>query len=157
MASFIVGISLMTMPSVSYAEGGGGAKIPKPKTTFDKEDVSIITGTQFAEEGDPVYLNLPPLVIPIINDSGAQQLVSMLIDLQVRNVESAELLKSKDPILKDALVTAMYKGLSDGTMRNAAALDIPAIKNQIKITVNEIFDGDHVLHVLIQAVSQRKL
>lgn len=140
---------------LALAEEG---EAPNKKAALQsKEDVSTITGGAYAGGKDPVYINLPPLMIPIINDYGAQQIVAMLIDLHIDTLENAEIIRSKDPVLKDALVVAMYEGLSNGTMRNANALDIIEIKNQIKKTVNEMFEGEPVLAVLIQAVAQRKL
>lgn len=153
---FLVAVFLIALPSFAYASSGGG-DAPKPKAAQSKDDVSTIKGGAYAGGEDPIYLNLPPLMIPIINDYGAQQIVAILIDLHIDTLENAEMLRAKDPVLKDALIVAMYEGLSDGTMRNANSLDIPLIKNQIKVTVNEMFEGNPVVSVLIQGVSQRKL
>jgi len=156
---FIIVFCFLILPSLSFAEGHGGGEAKsesKSKAKFDKEDLSTISGDKFNDNNDPVYLNLPPLIMPIINDDGAQQIVSILISLQVKDADSAKALKDKDPILKDALVTAMYDGLANGIMRSDNSLDISVIKNQIKKTVNKIFEGDHVKEVLIQAVSQRR-
>ncbi|MDD3182138.1 MAG: hypothetical protein PHD48_04960 [Alphaproteobacteria bacterium] len=145
--------------SVCFANSGGShgktKEEAKNEAKSKKKEAVSITGGQ--SDGDLIFLHLAALTLPIINDYGAQQLVTMLIDLQMSDLEAAENLRSQMPRLKDAVLQALYGGLADGSMRNAQALDLMKIKKSIQETLNRIFGDGKVQDVLIQAVSQRKL
>ncbi len=158
---FLVGgVTLVAAPALASGGGGHGgegshaAKGKEDSKSKKKEAVSI-TGGQGPD--DPIFLHLAPLTLPIINDYGAQQLVTMLIDLQMKALEPAQKMQKEMPRLKDAVLQALYGGLADGSMCNAQALDIPKIKTAIHDTINRVFGGDYVQEVLIQGVAQRKL
>ena len=147
--------------SPAYASGGGGGHGGKSKEDAKKDakakkrDSVTITGGMTAD--DPIFLHLAPITLPVINDYGAQQIVTMLVDLHMNDLANAQKMQKEMPRIKDAVMQALYGGLADGTMRNANALDVPRIKTGIHETINRVFGGDHVREVLIQAVSQRKL
>ncbi len=149
----------LSAPEAVWASGGGGggAKKESQDKKARRKDVATITGGADATSNEPVFLHLTPVTFPIINDYGAQQIISMLIDLQMKDLESARELQRNMPRLKDALMVALYGGLADGKMRNAEALDIPAIKNNIQKTLDQTFGAGLVQNVYIQGVSQRKL
>lgn len=131
-------------------EGGGEEGGKKKKGGFE-----VITGGKFA--GDPVYVHLQPVILPIISDAGAEQIITMLIDLETKDFETASKMHANMPRLKDAIIQALYGGLADGSMRNANALDIAKIKQNILNLTNRVFGEGSVHDVLIQAVAQRKL
>lgn len=158
-------LMLLLVSGAAYASGGGGGggdeaaeKAKKAEKTAaqknKKRDTATITGGQGTEE--PVYLHLAPIVLPVINDYGAQQIVTMLVDLHMKDYETASGMQKQMPKLKDALFQALYGGLADGKMRNADALDIQVVKDSIKTTLNRVYGADSVIDVYIQAVSQRK-
>ena len=148
----------------AYASGGGGgghgggdkakAEAKDDQKAKKKEAVSI-TGGQTAD--DPVYLHLAPITLPIINDYGAQQIVNMLVDLNTKDKQTAEDMQKQMPKLKDAMLQALYGSLSDGSIRNAQALDIVKIKANIMETLNRVYEPGAVKDVLVQAVAQRRL
>lgn len=157
-SGFVAAPSLASMASASEGASNSHGKTKedaKNEAKAKKKEAVSITGGMSDE--DPIFLHLAPLTLPIINDYGAQQLVTMLIDLQMPDMESAEKLQSEMPRLKDAVLQALYGGLADGSMRNANALDIVKIKKLIHDTLNRIFGDGKVSEVLIQAVAQRRL
>lgn len=137
------------------AHGSKSAEESKAATKDRKEEAATITGGQ--SDADPIYLHLPVVTFPIIDDGGAQQIVSLLIDLHMKDRPSAEKIQSSMPKLKDAIIQALYGGMSDRSMRNAQMLDISKVKDGIVQTLNRIYGDGFVNDVLIQAVSQRKL
>lgn len=128
-------------------EGGGKDKKKKGQQT--------VTGGLF--EGDPVYVHLKPVIFPVISDAGAEQIIVLLVDLQIKDVDTATMMSATMPRLRDAIIRALYGGLAEGAMRNANALDIDKIKDNIVKTCNKVYGEGTVLDALIQAVSQRKL
>ncbi len=125
-------------------EGGGKSKGP--------EDVS---GGRFA--GDPIYVHLEPFVIPVITDDGAEQIVTMLIDLEVKDFDSGDKIHSEMPKIRDALMRYLYGGLGNGDLRNGRMVDVTRIKAKAKRALAEVVGNDEVRDVLIQAVAQRVL
>ena len=162
---FVALIAFMMGSPVAWASGGGGGhggsgggEAKKEKADENKKkrrEASTITGGETPT--DPVYLHLAPITFPVIDDHGAQQIVTLLVDLQTPDRAKAEAMQSSMPKLKDALLQALYGGMADGTMRNAYMLDVAKIKGAVLETINRVFGAGHVSDALIQAVSQRKL
>lgn len=151
---------LVAGPACVYASGGGsshGKTKDESKNEAKSKKKESVTITGGLNKDDPIFLHLAPLTLPVINDHGAQQLVTMLIDLQLRDIEAARKMQIEMPRVKDAVLQALYGGLSDGSMRNANALNIVQIKQSVHETVDRVFGSGHVIEVLIQAVAQRKL
>jgi flagellar basal body-associated protein FliL len=162
-ALFLTTASLV--PAPAWASAGGGEKKEAKKEGGDEEGggakdkkkkgQETVTGGTF--EGEPVYVHLRPVIFPIISDSGAEQIVVLLVDLQIKDVDMATKMSQSMPRLRDTIIRGLYGGLSDGSMRNANALDIDKIKANIVNACNKVFGEGTVLDALIQAVSQRKL
>lgn len=133
-------------PKADAHGGGDGDK-------KGEEDLSSIFN---AGEGEPVFVRMKPVVLPVISDKGAEQLVNIIINLETKDYETAMHLNNNKPRVNDAIIRALYGGLADGSMRNSHALDIMKIKKNVKDTMNQTFGEGSVLEVLIQAVEQRK-
>ena len=133
------------------APSGDEAKDTKSKGKGD----GAIFGGRF--KGDNIYVHIEPLVLPIITDNGAEQLVTVLIDLQVRNFDAADNVHSNMPRVRDAIMQALYGGLADGALRTGNMLNIPKVKNRISSSIEKALGPNLVDDVLIQAIAQRKL
>ena len=129
-------------------DDSGGEQVDKKKAV---EDVS---GGRF--NGDPVYVHLSPMVLPIITEEGAEQLVTLIIDVEVKDFDVADKLHTEMPKVKDALVRALYGGLGKGTLRKGKLVDVNKIKAKAMTALSEIY-SDGIKDVLIQSISQRML
>lgn len=138
-------------PAEAKKKSGGEGEEGNTKKKDTAEDVS---GSRF--EGDPVYVHLSPMVLPIITEDGAEQLVTLIIDIEVKDFDVADKMHSNMPKIKDALVRALYGGLGKGTLRKGKMVDVNRIKAKATTAMNELF-GSGVREVLIQSVSQRML
>lgn len=114
-----------------------------------------ISGGHF--DGDPIYIHLKPLVLPIVNDSGAQQIVTLQIDLQIRDFDTADSMHSNMPRVRDSIMRALYGGLGNGSLRNGNMLDVDRIKTRVQRALDETFGKNTIQNVLIQAFAQRTL
>lgn len=131
-------------PDAGGAEGGDAKK-------KGPEDVS---GGRF--EGDPVYVHLAPMVLPIITDDGAEQLVTLIIDVEVKDFNVADAMHTNMPKVRDALMRALYGGLGKGNLRKGKMIDVSRIKAKATTALSEIM-GDGIREVLVQGVAQRML
>lgn len=154
--SFSLGLSAPVLASGHEAapKAHGEAKAEGGEAKEEKKADGEITGG--ANIGDPVYIHLKPIVLPVISDKGAEQLVNIIVDLETKDYSTAESLNMNRPRVNDAIIRALYAGLSDASMRNSNALDIIRIKSGIRDTMNKTFGEGTIKDVLIQAVEQRK-
>ncbi|MFA6280337.1 MAG: hypothetical protein WC612_06055 [Bdellovibrionales bacterium] len=169
-AFVIIGLllALLAAPCVSYAAehggGEGGAKAKEgeakkgeggEKKPKKKEDAATITGGM--TDNDPIYLNLPAITMPVINKYGAQQVISMIINVRVSERAAAEAMQANMPKLRDSLFQVLYTGFSDGSLRNDNAVDLAGVKAIVIQTINALYQKDYATDVLIQAMAQRRL
>ena len=114
-----------------------------------------ISGGRFA--GDPIYVHIAPLILPVINNDGVEQLVTILLDVQVMDFDAAEKMHADMPRVMDALMRSLYGGLGDGALRNGNLVNVGRVKNKAIAAVSEVISRDKVKDVLVQGVSQRML
>ncbi|MDD3287873.1 MAG: hypothetical protein PHX43_02545 [Alphaproteobacteria bacterium] len=131
------------------AEGGGKAEGDKKK-----KDEGI-SGGRFA--GDPMYVHIPPFILPVVTDKGAEQIVTLMVDLKVKDGWSAEKIHDNMPRIKDAMMQALYGGLGDGALRNGVLVDVSRIREKIFEAVTGVMGPGLIEEVLIQAIAQRRL
>jgi flagellar FliL protein len=130
------------------------AKKDAPKEGGEKKPEGI-SGGRFA--GDPVYVHISPMVLPVISDNGAEQLVTIQIDVEVRDFDIADNLHSNMPRVMDALMQALYGGLGQGSLRHGKLVDVAKVKAKATTALEGIMGADNIRNVLVQGVSQRML
>lgn len=126
-------------------EGGEGEKKGKKDTD--------ITGGRFS--GDPIYVHLPVLVLPMISEQGAQQTVTLLVNVEVDSFGTANDLHDKRPRVMDAMLRALYGKLGEGDLLDGKLVNIDRVKEQVAKAVAEVTGPNKVRNVLIQGVAQR--
>ncbi len=141
-----------TSAEAGKAEGKDGKKDEKKKSPGGEDE---ILGGKF--EGDPVYVRMKPMVLPVIAENGAQQLVTIQVDLQVKDMATADGLYSSMPRLRDSVTSALYGGFGDGSLLYGHTLNLEAIKDRVSSVVKKLSGEDSLKEVLIQGVAQRML
>lgn len=135
-------------PKEKPAKSEGGEEGEKKKSSPD------VSGGRFA--GDPVYVHITPMIMPVITDQGVEQLVTVIIDVEVKDFDTADMMHTKMPKIKDALMRALYGGLGQGTLRDGKIADVKKIKAKATAALTDVV-GDGIKEVLIQGISQRML
>ena len=100
------------------------------------------------------YLDMKPLVLPIITEKGLTQQVSLVISLEVP-YGTKDKVKAMEPKLADAYISDLYGalGTGHGLMKNNV-IDIPAIKARLSKNTVKVLGPDKVNDVLLQVVQQ---
>lgn len=100
------------------------------------------------------YLDMKPLVLPIITEKGLTQQVSLVISLEVP-YGTKDKVKAMEPKLADAYISDLYGalGTGHGLMKNNV-IDIPAIKSRLSKNTIKVLGPDKVNDVLLQVVQQ---
>ena len=152
----IFGVAQVTASSCAFAEAAAAEPKKKEESKEDKPKTTDgVVGGRFA--GDPIYVHIQPMVLPVINENGVEQLVTIIMDIQVKDFDSADELHSNMPRVMDALMRGLYGGLGDGVLRNGKLADVSKIKTKAIAAVGEVIPVAKIQDVLIQSISQRLL
>lgn len=113
------------------------------------------------EEGaalGPTYVELDPLLLPIIDDAGISQQVSLIVKLELKDSAKLEEIKAIMPRIVDAFVQEMYGTLSTNTsyMSNGV-LRLDLVKARLKETVGHVVENGEISDVLLQVVQQHRV
>ncbi|MDE2029423.1 MAG: hypothetical protein KGI97_02545 [Alphaproteobacteria bacterium] len=150
LAAGLFAVSALSLaPCRAFADEGAS----KPVAGKKKED--DVTGGRFA--GDPIYVHLAPLVMPVIDGNGAEQLVTIMIDVQVKDFDAADNMHTNMPRVMDALMTHLYGGLGSGSLRNGKLVNVDKVKRRATAAVASVIGAENVVDVLVQGVAQRML
>lgn len=114
-----------------------------------------VVGGRFA--GDPIYVHIAPMVMPVISDAGVEQLVTIMLDIEVKDFDTADNLHSNMPKVMDALMRGLYGGLGQGSLRKGKLVDVAKVKTKATAALREALGEDSIKNVLVQGVSQRML
>ena len=121
----------------------------------DKKGPKDVTGGKFA--GDPIYVHISPMILPVINENGVEQLVTIIIDVEVKDFDAADQMHSHMPRVMDALMRKLYGGLGTGVLKNGKLADVSKVKSKALDAVAEVIGAENVREILVQSISQRML
>lgn len=163
--SCVLALALVALVGMGFAPTTGRAQSSEEKTS-DTEIVNEDGGKNSGDKDKPdkdrapgggSYVHLQPMFLPVVSDSGAEQIVTLLIDIQVKDSDAALKIHQKMPRVQDSILQALYGGLGDGSLRKGHVVDIPKIKTKIVAVLDRIIEGHVIQDVLIQGVAQRTL
>lgn len=104
------------------------------------------------------YVELDPLLLPIIDDSGITQQVSLIVKLEIEDPAQLADVEAKTPKIVDAFVSDLYGALSNtnASMENGV-LRLDRIKSRLRKTANRVMGEDKINDVLLQVVQQHRV
>ena len=103
------------------------------------------------------YVELDPLILPIVDKNGVSQVVSMVIALEVDSPSTADRVKRMGPRLKDAYIQDLYGMLNEHAALKGGAIQVGYIKKRLNKISQEVVDSGDIHDVLLQVVQQRPL
>lgn len=100
------------------------------------------------------YVDLQPLSVPVINDTGLVQQVSVAVSLECP-MGKRDQVNAYRPRLMDAYLRELYGALGSGRvmMRNNV-VDVEAVRARLGVVTQKIVGPDLVSDVLLQSVHQ---
>ncbi len=109
------------------------------------------------EEGNhSAYVKLDPLLLPIIDEDGIQQVVSMVVSIEVHSDEAARV-KQYSPRLTDAYIQNLYGILNRHAALKNGIIQVRMIKDRLNKVTDEVLVDDIDTEVLLQLVQQRPI
>ncbi|MBL4803266.1 MAG: flagellar basal body-associated FliL family protein [Alphaproteobacteria bacterium] len=157
----IVGVLLL------LGGGGAGAYFYFSKTAVassgddihkSSEDIASGHGDGHGKaSGHYEYVELDPLILPIIDNNGVSQTVSVVIALEVNGSYARSRAETLEPKLKDAFIQDMYGVLNKHAALKGGVLQVGMLKSRLTHVSKKILGEDDVNDVLLQVVQQRPI
>lgn len=159
-------IIIVLVVLVAFAGGAGGAYF------YFMQPAEASVGEEHKEEekhaekgkGDKkgkdggygaIFVELDPLILPIVDNDGVNQVVSMVIALEVKDSAAEITVKGMKPKLKDAYIQDMYGVLNRHAALKGGVVQVNKIKKRLNKITNHVLGEDVVKDVLLQVVQQR--
>ena len=124
-------------------------------------NVAMASGGGAEEEeggGDKFrFVELDPLVLPIVDNNGVSQTVNMVVALEVKSEGDVSKIELYKPKLVDAYLQDLYGVLNEHAALKGGVIQLGIVKKRLLAISNEILGEDVVQAVLLQVVSQRRL
>ena len=108
------------------------------------------------EDGSFAYVKLNPLLLPIIDEDGVQQVVSMVVSIEVSSDDAGKV-KLYSPRLTDAYIQNMYGMLNRHAALKGGIVQVRMIKDRLNKITDEVLGSDIDTEVLLQLVQQRPI
>ena len=103
------------------------------------------------------YVELSPLILPVIDRNGLSQTVSLVVAIEVGNTSDAAKIESIAPRLQDAYIQEMYGELSyESNLSKDGVIKVKKLKKRLT-EISQNIAGSIVDDVLLQVVSQHQL
>lgn len=108
-----------------------------------------------AEGEDTVlFVELTPLILPVINEYGATQVVSLVVALEVDSQEKADKVTKYEPRLTDAYLSDLYGAFAEKAPEHGV-IPIAYLKERLNLMSEKVL-GEHVVSdVLVQVMQKR--
>ena len=107
--------------------------------------------------GGVEYVKMSPLILPIIDDDGVFQTLSMVVTIEVDNQISADKVREKSPKLKDAYIQDMYGVLNEYGALKGGIIQVHIIKDRLNMITKKVLGDDIEAEVLLEVVQQRQI
>ncbi len=105
----------------------------------------------------PVYLRVPPFVVPVVGVDRIEQAITFVIALQVRDQGVVDSVAGRIPRVTDTFMTTIYGAIEEGEILKGSLVSIPLLKKRIQAVSDQFFGKGAVTDVLVQTVLQRRL
>lgn len=103
------------------------------------------------------FVELDPLVLPIIDSQGISQVVSLVIVLQVNDEKQKASVEGQMFRIKDAYIQDMYGSLNKHVAVKDGVLQVDVLKQKLTAANERVLGEGVVSDVLLQVVQQRRI
>ncbi|MFK7839202.1 MAG: flagellar basal body-associated protein FliL [Bdellovibrionales bacterium] len=103
------------------------------------------------------YVELDPLILPIVDKNGVSQVVSLVVALEVIDSKSASLARDYSPKLKDAYIQDLYGLLNEKAVLKGGVIQVGYLKDRLNKVSQTVLTNGEINDVLLQVVQQRPI
>jgi flagellar FliL protein len=105
----------------------------------------------------PVYVELAPLVLPVIDGDRIQQLLQFTITVEAADEKAAGRIRDVQPRLTDAYIQDLYGALERRRLLDGKILDVARLRDELTRISTGVLGENAFRAILIQRVSQRMM
>jgi flagellar basal body-associated protein FliL len=103
------------------------------------------------------YVELDPLILPIVDKTGVTQTISLIVMIEVNDSAAAQKVEELAPRLTDAYIQGMYGALNKHEALQGGVVQVGMLKDRLNEITQKVM-GDGVANgVLLQVVQQRPM
>lgn len=107
------------------------------------------------EENTPVYIEMQPIVIPVIDSKDCVvQVIAFEVTLDTDN-DGASIVNTRLPRLRDAYIQAVYGDMEQNMLLSNRVLNLPRLKAFLQKETDHVLGEGIVKNVLVQSITQR--
>lgn len=139
------------------AVAAGGPADEAKKAEHEAKEAEAKEAQAAAELIKPQYVRLDALNLPIIDESGVTQIVSLVVSIEVPAVENVKQVEDLRPRLKDAFIQDMYGALNRKNAMQNGVVQVDTIKERLNRVSARVLGKEMVKDVLLEVVQQRSL
>ncbi len=107
--------------------------------------------------GHSEFVELDPLILPIVDNNGVSQVVSIVVALEVGDAAAASEVDRLKPRIKDAFIQDMYGVLNRHAALKGGVIQVSVLKERLNKMSAKVLGEDVVHDVLLQVVQQRPI
>ncbi len=107
--------------------------------------------------GGQKFVELDALILPIVDDTGVTQVVSMVVVIEAAGQNEADMVMKLKPRLKDAYIQELYGVLNKHAALQGGVLQVGMIKGRLNTISHRVLGEGVVNDVLLQVVQQRPM
>lgn len=103
------------------------------------------------------FVELDPLILPIVDNNGVSQTVNLVVTLEVVDAKARAKVEMITPRLKDAFIQDMYGVLNKHAALKGGVIQVDILKKRLNAVSARVVGEDTVHDVLLQVVQQRPI
>lgn len=149
--------------------GGGGyaaysflnkpavASAPMDEAAQAAHDAKLAAAKEAEAAANARFVPMDVLVLPVIDDGGIVQNISLVISLEVPDDMTATEVTNMIPRLKDAYIQDMYGALNRKTIIQNGVLQVVPVKERLHRISTKVVGEGKIKSVLLQIVQQKRV
>jgi flagellar protein FliL len=114
-------------------------------------------GDGHGEDKGPTYVKLEPMVVPILDNDGVSQVISMVVTFEVKDDPTAAEVERLKPRIKDAFIQNLYGMLNQQTAMEKGVIKVAYIKKRLTDISEKVMGENKIKDVLLQTVQQNPI
>lgn len=159
----IIGILALTIlggggyAAYSFLNQPAVASAPMDEAAQAAHDAKMASAKEAEAAATAHFVPMDVLVLPVIDDSGIVQNISLVISLEVADAVTALEVTNMIPRLKDAYIQDMYGALSRKTILDNGVLQVAPVKDRLHRITVRVMGENKIKSVLLQVVQQKRV
>ena len=140
-----------------FANSAQASAGPEAAAAQEEEAAKKKAEEEAAAHEPKQFVELDPLILPVIDSEGISQTVSVVVALEVADEKTKAEVEGLSPKLTDAYIQDMYGVMNEHAALKGGVIQVGYLKSRLNQITSKVLGADKVSDVLLQVVQQRPL